>query len=149
MRKSRLLTVAGAAQVERAGLLTPSCFPFHRTSPFGTINDRSVTERTIGRCTAELDRRSGAVLRSIQNPGRRMIQDFELLAGKVTELARLLQSLRTENQQLRAQLATASAELDSMRIRVDEASRRLDGLIERLPIPHNASQEAPGVSWNT
>ena len=78
-----------------------------------------------------------------------MIQDFELLAGKVTELARLLQSLRTENQQLRAQLATASAELDSMRIRVDEASRRLDGLIERLPIPHNASHEAPGVPWNT
>ena len=78
-----------------------------------------------------------------------MIQDFELLAGKVTELARLLQSLRTENQQLRAQLATASAELDAMRVRVDEAGRRLDGLIERLPVSHNESHEAPGVPWNT
>ena len=78
-----------------------------------------------------------------------MIQDFELLAGKVAELARLLQSLRTENQQLRAQLATASAELDAMRVRVDEAGRRLDGLIERLPVSHNASHEAPGVPWNT
>jgi hypothetical protein len=40
MRKSRLLTVAGAAQVERAGVPSPSCFPFHRTSPFGTINSK-------------------------------------------------------------------------------------------------------------
>ena len=72
-----------------------------------------------------------------------MIQDIELLAGKVAELARLVHSLRTENQQLRAQIATASAEIESMRGRVDEAGRRLDGLIERLP-----QLDAPGVSWN-
>jgi len=74
-----------------------------------------------------------------------MIQDFELLAGKIAELARLLGSLRSENQQLRAQLANASAELESMRLRVDEASRRLDGLIERLP----SGPQATGVPWNT
>jgi len=75
----------------------------------------------------------------------RMLEDLDLLASKVGELARLLQSLRTENQQLRAQLATAAGELDAMRSRVDEASRRLDGLMERLPAPM-AAAKAP---WNT
>ena len=74
-----------------------------------------------------------------------MLEDFDLLAGKVAELARLVQSLRTENQQLRSQLATASSELDAMRGRVDEASRRLDLLMERLPTPPNSA----GVPWNT
>ena len=63
----------------------------------------------------------------------RMLEDFDLLAGKVAELARLVQSLRTENQQLRAQLASSAAELDSMRGAYDEAGRRLDLLMERLP----------------
>jgi cell division septum initiation protein DivIVA len=74
-----------------------------------------------------------------------MLEDLDLLASRVAELARLVQSLRTENQQLRAQLATATRELDSMRARVDEASRRLDGLMDRLP----ASQTPPNAPWNT
>jgi outer membrane murein-binding lipoprotein Lpp len=74
-----------------------------------------------------------------------MLEDFDLLATKVGDLARLVQSLRTENQQLRAQLVTASSELETMRGRVDEASRRLDGLMERLPSPAHAAK-AP---WNT
>ena len=74
-----------------------------------------------------------------------MLDDINMLAGKVAELARLVQSLRTENQQLRSQLTTASYELDAMRGRVDEASRRLDLLMERLPTPPNST----GVSWNT
>lgn len=74
-----------------------------------------------------------------------MLEDFDLLATKVGELARLVQSLRTENQQLRAQLVTASGELETMRSRVDEASRRLDGLMERLPPPAPAAK----VPWNT
>jgi cell division protein ZapB len=74
-----------------------------------------------------------------------MLEDFDLLAGKVAELARLVQSLRTENQQLRSQLTAASSELDAMRGRVDEASRRLDLLMERLPTPPNST----GVPWNT
>jgi cell division septum initiation protein DivIVA len=74
-----------------------------------------------------------------------MLEDLDLLAAKVAELARLVQSLRTENQQLRAQLATATSDLDTMRARVDEASRRLDGLMDRLP----ASQAPSNAPWNT
>lgn len=76
---------------------------------------------------------------------RRMLEDLDQLAGKVHELARLVQSLRTENQQLRSQLVHASGELDAMRHRVDEAGRRLDVLMERLP-GHASSPKAP---WNT
>ncbi len=74
-----------------------------------------------------------------------MLKDLDLLATKVAELVRLVQSLRTENQQLRAQLATSTSELDSMRARIDEAGRRLDRLMERLPAGSNAT-ESP---WNT
>jgi septal ring factor EnvC (AmiA/AmiB activator) len=74
-----------------------------------------------------------------------MLKDLDLLASKVAELVRLVQSLRTENQQLRAQLATSTTELDSMRARIDEAGRRLDRLMERLPAASNAT-ESP---WNT
>jgi len=74
-----------------------------------------------------------------------MLEEFDQLAAKVAELARLVQSLRAENQQLRSQLATATGELEAMRVRVDEASRRLDGLMERLPTPSTPSN-AP---WNT
>jgi len=74
-----------------------------------------------------------------------MLEDLDLLAAKVAELARLVQSLRTENQQLRGQLAGASGEIEAMRDRVDEATRRLDGLMERLP----AEETSAKVPWNT
>jgi phage shock protein A len=74
-----------------------------------------------------------------------MFDDLDLLATRLTELTRLLQSLRTENQQLRSQLAQAGGQLDAMRTRVDEAGRRLDLLMERLP-GHASSPKAP---WNT
>jgi phage shock protein A len=74
-----------------------------------------------------------------------MFDDLDLLATRLTELTRLLQSLRTENQQLRSQLAQAGGQLDAMRTRVDEAGRRLDLLMERLP-GHVSSPKAP---WNT
>jgi phage shock protein A len=74
-----------------------------------------------------------------------MFDDLDLLATRLTELTRLLQSLRTENQQLRSQLVQAGGQLDAMRTRVDEAGRRLDLLMERLP-GHASSPKAP---WNT
>jgi len=74
-----------------------------------------------------------------------MLDDLDLLATRLTELTRLLQALRTENQQLRSQLAQAGGQLEAMRTRVDEAGRRLDLLMERLP-GHASSPKAP---WNT
>lgn len=76
-----------------------------------------------------------------------MLEDFDALARKVAELAQLAQSLRTENQQLRAQLAAASTELDALRARVEQATRRLDAVLERLPAP--APTQNSGSSWNT
>jgi uncharacterized protein (TIGR02449 family) len=76
-----------------------------------------------------------------------MLEDFDALARKVAELAQMAQSLRTENQQLRAQLAAASSELDVLRTRVEHATRRLDAVLERLPTPTPAQDS--GTSWNT
>ncbi len=107
---------------------------------FGTINAR---QSSPGKPAHEAPLRP--IGGGVQCYDYSMLEDFDLLAGKVTELARLVQSLRTENQQLRSQLTTASSELDVMRSRVDEAGRRLDLLMERLPTPPNST----GVPWNT
>ena len=74
-----------------------------------------------------------------------MLDDLDLLATRLAELTRLVQSLRTENQQLRSQLAQAGGQLDAMRTRVDEAGRRLDLLMERLP----SQASSPKAPWNT
>jgi cell division protein ZapB len=74
-----------------------------------------------------------------------MQEDLDLLTAKVGELAALARALREENQRLRAQLATASAELDAMRERVDTASGRLDALLERMP-PSTAPDQG---TWKT
>ena len=55
-----------------------------------------------------------------------MLEDLDTLARKVRELAEMAQSLRTENQQLRAQLAAASTELETMRGRVEQATIGID-----------------------
>ncbi|MGH6622617.1 MAG: hypothetical protein ACREBN_01530 [Burkholderiaceae bacterium] len=73
-----------------------------------------------------------------------MIQELDLLAAKVRELALTIQSLRADNQELRSQLGAARQELEAMSRRVDEAAQRLDGLIQRLPASGAAS-----VPWNT
>ncbi len=76
-----------------------------------------------------------------------MLEDLDALARKVHELAQLAQSLRTENQQLRAQLTAASTELDTLRGRVEQATQRLDAMLERLPA--SAPPATPGTQWNT
>ena len=76
-----------------------------------------------------------------------MLEDLDKLDRKVRELAQMAQGLRTENQQLRAQLAAASAELETLRGRVEQATQRLDAMLERLPPPVPAPNA--GTSWNT
>ena len=118
----------------------PAVSRFTEGVAFSTINAR---KSSPGKPAREALLRP--IGRKVQCYDYSMLEDFDLLAGKVAELARLVQSLRTENQQLRSQLTTASSELDAMRGRVDEASRRLDLLMERLPTPPNSA----GVPWNT
>lgn len=62
-----------------------------------------------------------------------MLEEFDALATKLRDLTAMVQTLRGENQHLRAQLVAASTELDAMRERVDTATQRLDALLERLP----------------
>ena len=54
-----------------------------------------------------------------------MLEELDKLAAKVKEVTATVTALRAENQQLRAQLVAASAELEAMNSRVDEATRRL------------------------
>lgn len=62
-----------------------------------------------------------------------MLEELDALTAKLTELAGRVRSLREENQRLRAQILTASNELEQMRSRVANAMQRIDALIERLP----------------
>jgi uncharacterized protein (TIGR02449 family) len=78
-----------------------------------------------------------------------MLEDLDTLARKVRELAEMAQALRTENQQLRAQLAVASTELETLRGRVEQATQRLDAMLERLPAPAPAPAPNTGTPWNT
>jgi hypothetical protein len=139
VRNAHLLTVAGAAQV---GLAASGATPVSRFTGGhapGTIN---AGQSIAG--MAAVDRAVRVMACRSRCYDSRMLDDLDQLAGKITELARLVHSLRSENQQLRAQLAAVSAEHESMRGRVEEASRRLDRLMERLPAPAAAS-----VPWNT
>ncbi len=139
VRNAHLLTVAGAAQVGAAfaRLLFPVSPKDHPSAP--SASGSLAEERPAARSHS-----AGSIAKS-RCYDCRMLEEFELLAAKVAELARLVQSLRAENQQLRAQLATATGELDAMRMRVDEASRRLDGLMERLPALANPARMRHGT----
>jgi methyl-accepting chemotaxis protein len=74
-----------------------------------------------------------------------MLEELDQLAARVRELAQTVHALRADNQNLRRQLATTTDELDAMHHRVDEVARRLDSLMERLPL---AQAALPGP-WNT
>ncbi|HEU0199391.1 MAG TPA: hypothetical protein VFR86_03060 [Burkholderiaceae bacterium] len=69
-----------------------------------------------------------------------MLEELDALTAKLTELSGHVRLLREENQQLRAQLASAHVQLDELRARVEVATQRLDALIEKLP----ADSAAPG-----
>jgi cell division protein ZapB len=74
-----------------------------------------------------------------------MHEDLDLLAVKVSDLAKMALSLRDENQRLRTELAAATVELETMRQRVEAASHRLDALLERLP----AAPPQEQATWKT
>jgi outer membrane murein-binding lipoprotein Lpp len=72
------------------------------------------------------------------------MEELDVLSARVRDLIITIQSLRSDNQQLREKLASAASQLDSMRGRVDEAARRLDVLVERLP-----SSSPSNVPWSS
>ncbi len=62
-----------------------------------------------------------------------MISDFHHLSEKVSELAELSRSLRRENAELRAAMAELSTENGNISQRMQEAHRRISGLLEQMP----------------
>ena len=62
-----------------------------------------------------------------------MEAEFNSLQAKVTQFVALCERLRTENQELRQQLATARSNAKHLHEKIDGAKARLEGLLSRLP----------------
>lgn len=63
-----------------------------------------------------------------------MISEFQLLSQKVDQLAELAQALSLENAQLRLKATALSAENGDLHKRMQEASRRVAALLEKIPV---------------
>jgi uncharacterized protein (TIGR02449 family) len=62
-----------------------------------------------------------------------MLDELDALSKKLAELASHVRALKDDNTQLRAQAASATAELASLRARINAATQRMDALLARLP----------------
>ncbi len=69
-----------------------------------------------------------------------MISEFSSLLDKVRQLAELSASLRRENAELRASLATLTEDNARLASRMKEAHDRVAALIDAMPVP--SDQEA-------
>ncbi len=71
-----------------------------------------------------------------------MISEFQDLSDKIDRLAQLTQSLRAENYLLRQANILLSAENLAFKERLIEAQRRVEALLDELPMPPGEA-EAP------
>ena len=62
-----------------------------------------------------------------------MVNEFNALESKIAQVASLCRALRTENNQLRQQVAAAEAEKKGLEERMDKARNRLEQLTLHLP----------------
>ncbi len=69
-----------------------------------------------------------------------MVSEFSSLLDKVRQLAELSASLRRENAELRASLATLTEDNARLASRMKEAHDRVAALIDAMPVP--SDQEA-------
>ena len=67
------------------------------------------------------------------NYSARMDADLKALEEKVAQLVALCLSLRTENQDLRQQLAQVQDETRRLKDQMTQASVRLEAVIDKLP----------------
>ena len=63
----------------------------------------------------------------------RMEAEFDSLEGKVSQFAQVCERLRTENVELRQQLAIAQNDAKRLAEKIDGAKARLESLLVRLP----------------
>jgi cell division protein ZapB len=62
-----------------------------------------------------------------------MDAEFDTLDGKIDQLLQLCQRLKSENKELRLQLAAAQNEVKRLEDKVDGAKTRLDALLHQIP----------------
>ncbi len=62
-----------------------------------------------------------------------MDRDFDTLDGKIDQFLQLCQRLKSENQELRLQLASAQNDVKRLEQKVDTAKTRLETLLRRVP----------------
>lgn len=78
-----------------------------------------------------------------------MISEFQDLSDKIDRLAQLTQSLRAENYLLRQANTLLSAENVAFKERLIEAQRRVEALLDELPKPPDASDDADALAEET
>jgi len=69
-----------------------------------------------------------------------MISEFQQLAKKIDQLAALVQATRSENADLRCQLAEAVASNDELRGRIQEAHERVSTVLQHEPFAEQESE---------
>jgi len=62
-----------------------------------------------------------------------MNAEFDTLDGKIDQFLQLCQRLKSENKELRLQLASAQNELKLLEGKVDGAKTRLETLLRQIP----------------
>ncbi len=71
-----------------------------------------------------------------------MVSEFHSLSEKIAQLAELAQSLRRENAELRLSAAAMATENADLSKRMQEASRRISALLEKMPVPEKDQEAA-------
>ncbi|MFJ7565397.1 DUF904 domain-containing protein [Herminiimonas sp. NPDC097707] len=71
-----------------------------------------------------------------------MISDFHQLSEKISQLADLTQSLRSENADLRITSIALAAENAELTRRMQEAHERVAALLEKIPAPEPDEEAA-------
>ncbi|CAL60903.1 Hypothetical protein HEAR0709 [Herminiimonas arsenicoxydans] len=71
-----------------------------------------------------------------------MISDFHQLSEKISQLADLTQSLRSENADLRIKSIALAAENAELTRRMQEAHERVAALLEKIPAPEPDEEAA-------
>lgn len=71
-----------------------------------------------------------------------MISDFHDLSEKISQLAALTQSLRSENAELRLRSVALAAENAELARRMQEAHDRVAALLEKIPAPEQDEEAA-------
>ena len=71
-----------------------------------------------------------------------MISEFHELSDKIDQLAEMTQALRRENAQLRQANAALATENAANALRLGEARRRVEALLEKIPAPDQGAGAA-------